>query len=317
MSNRLHFAVVIGFALAAIWAGSARAGTILFIGNSFTYGQGTPVRPYRADTVTDLNREGVGGVPALFKAFTTQAGLTYDVYLETHGSAGIDWHLQNRGSEIGSKSWDVVVLQGFSMLDPKRPGDPGLLVRSTQKMATLLRSRNPAVDVWLVATWPRADMVYDPKGAWAGKSVEVMAADVRAGYDLAKASTPQIKGVVPVGEAWVRAIQSGFADANPYDGIDAGKVDLWGSDNHHASVFGYYLEALMLFGAITGRDPQSLGTAECSGRDLGLTPEQIGALQRIASLQFGPVASPGAATGILNPRRVATAAPAQVRSVST
>ncbi|HEY6619273.1 MAG TPA: hypothetical protein VIY68_07000 [Steroidobacteraceae bacterium] len=40
---------------------------------------------------TDLNDEGQGGVPALFKSFTSQAGLSYDVYLETHPGVGIDW----------------------------------------------------------------------------------------------------------------------------------------------------------------------------------------------------------------------------------
>ena len=51
--------------------------SVLFIGNSFTYGQGSAVRFYRNSTVTDLNHEGIGGVPALFKSFTDQAGLDY------------------------------------------------------------------------------------------------------------------------------------------------------------------------------------------------------------------------------------------------
>jgi hypothetical protein len=59
-------------------AGNAVAGSILFIGNSFTYAQGSPVRFYRSDTVTDLNHQQIGGVPALFKSFTVQAGLRYD-----------------------------------------------------------------------------------------------------------------------------------------------------------------------------------------------------------------------------------------------
>ena len=62
---------------------------MLFIGNSFTFGSGSPVRFYRADTVTDLNNEGIGGVPALFKSFTQQAGLDYDVSLETRGGSGL------------------------------------------------------------------------------------------------------------------------------------------------------------------------------------------------------------------------------------
>jgi hypothetical protein len=92
--------------------------------------------------------------------------------------------------------------------------------------------------------------------------------------------------VIPVGEAWGRAIRTGIADSNPYDGIDAGKVNLWGSDNYHASVYGYYLEALTIFGSVTGRDPRSLGQGECSAADLGIAPAQAAALQNVAFEQL-------------------------------
>jgi len=55
----------------ALGVAEAQSGTsILFIGNSFTFAANSPVRFYRAETVTDLNNEGNGGVPALFKSFT-------------------------------------------------------------------------------------------------------------------------------------------------------------------------------------------------------------------------------------------------------
>src|SRR6185503_19380118 len=97
---------------------SAQSGTsVLFIGNSFTFGSGSAVRFYRADTVTDLNNEGIGGVPALFKSFTTQAGLDYDVSLETRGGSGFEFNLAEKLGVIGSKPWDTVVMHGFSLLD--------------------------------------------------------------------------------------------------------------------------------------------------------------------------------------------------------
>jgi hypothetical protein len=263
-------------------AGSALAGSILFIGNSFTFGFGSPVRYYRPDTVTDLNSAGQGGVPALFKSFTAQAGLAYDVFLETEPGVGIDWHVAHKLDVIGQRSWDAVVMHGFSTLDPKKPGDPAVLISSVRQMAEFLRAKNPAMDIRVMATWPRADQTYEPKGAWYGKPIEAMAKDVREGYNLAAAGSAGIKGVVPVGDAWVRAMHSGVADANPYDGIDAGKINLWTYDSYHASTYGYYLEALMLFGSITGRDPRSLGSSECSGFELGLSPAQVGALQQVA-----------------------------------
>ena len=282
-----------------LMAGPASAGSVLFIGNSFTFGWGSAVRYYRADTVTDLNGDGIGGVPALFKSFTVQAGLGWDVSLETHPGSGIGWHLEHRAGVIGQRSWDTVVMHGYSTLDAKRPGDANALARDVLKMAALLRGSNPAVDMRLVATWPRADQTYVAGGAWYGKPIAAMARDVRAGYDQAGAGTPIVKGVVPVGEAWVRAMQTGVADANPYDGLDAGKVDLWAYDHYHASAHGSYLYALVVFGSLTGRDPRSLGSHECSGFELGLSPAQVSALQQVAFDQL--VADGVAATASFKP----------------
>jgi hypothetical protein len=267
----------------ALWlfAGHTFAASILFIGNSFTFAYGSPVRYYRPETVTDLNNAGQGGVPALFKSFTAQAGLLYDVYLETEPGVGIDWHLEHKLEVIGQRPWDAVVMHGFSTLDPKKPGDPTLLVANVRQMAQFLRTKNSKADIRIMATWPRADQLYLPKGAWYGKPIEAMAHDVRDGYDRAAAGTPGIT-VVPVGDAWMRAMRTGVADSNPYDGIDADKINLWTYDAYHASTYGYYLEALVLFGNITGRDPRSLGANECSGFELGLSGAQVGALQQVA-----------------------------------
>jgi hypothetical protein len=268
-------------ALTLLLAGSASAGSILFIGNSFTFAYGSPVRYYRAESVTDLNGAGQGGVPALFKSFTAQAGLSYEVYLETEPGVGIDWHLEHKLEVIGQRAWDTVVMHGYSTLDPKKPGDPGVLIASVRQMAEVLRAKSSKVDIRVMSTWPRADQTYQPQGAWYGKPLEAMAHDVRDGYNRAAAGTPGIS-VIPVGDAWVRAMHTGIADANPYDGIDAGKVNLWTYDSYHASTYGYYLEALVLFGAITGTDPRLLGEFECSGFELGLSAPQVGALQQVA-----------------------------------
>ena len=276
-----RFAALLFAGLLAL-AARADASSILFIGNSFTYAQGSAVHYYRANTVTDLNDQGVGGMPALFKSFTTEAGLNYDVYLETQGGVGIDWHLANKSDVVGQRPWDSVVMHGYSTLDARKPGDPALLVDTVRRMSALLRARNPAVEIRVMATWPRADQTYDPHGAWYGKPIEAMAHDLRAGYDKAAAATPGIKPVIPVGDAWIRAIRTGVADANPYDGIDAGKVDLWTWDNYHASTFGYYLETLVVFGSVTGLDPRSLGENECSGYELGLSRPQVAALEQVA-----------------------------------
>jgi len=264
--------------------------SVLFIGNSFTYGYGSATRYYRADSVTDLNNEGIGGVPALFKAFADQAGLDYDVYLETRGGAGLDFHLENKLGVIGRRPWDQVVMHGYSTLDRDAPGNPGILVDTTRKMAEFLQGLNPDVEIFLTATWSRADLVYRGNTPWTGTSIDQMALDVRAGYDRAAASAPAVKTVNAVGEAWNRAMALGVADANPYDGIDYGKVDLWSYDHYHASNFGYYLEALVVFGNLTGLDPRALGENECAAYELGMSREQARMLQQAA---FDQLASEG------------------------
>jgi hypothetical protein len=285
-------ALFAGLALALSGASAAAATSILFIGNSFTYGAGSAVRFYRANTVTDLNNEGVGGVPALFKSFTQQAGLDYDVSLETRGGTGLDFHLEQKAGVIGRRAWDIVAMHGYSTLDADQPGDPAKLVATSKEMAQFLRARNPSVALYLTATWSRADQVYPAQGAWAGQPIEAMARDIRTAYDKAFAAAGA-KAVIPVGEAWNRAMQTGVADTNPYDGIDAGKVDLWTYDHYHASTQGYYLEALVIFGALTGRDPRSLGENECSAYELGLPRSEVQSLQKIA---FDQLASSGTVT---------------------
>ena len=89
--------------LLLVGAAPASAPAVLFIGNSFTFGAGSPVQTWRPEFVTDLNHEGIGGVPALFKSFTKQAGLDYDVSLETHPGVGLDYHLQQRHDLLVSR----------------------------------------------------------------------------------------------------------------------------------------------------------------------------------------------------------------------
>ncbi|MEI6078474.1 MAG: PEP-CTERM sorting domain-containing protein [Verrucomicrobiota bacterium] len=272
----------------------AKAGTttpaggkrILFIGNSFTSGYKSPVQQFRTNSVINLNinfkgEAPKGGVPALFKSFTEQAGLNYQVSLETVGGKGLDFHLTNK-CELLARPWDYVVMHGYSTLDQAKPGDASLLVKSTKQVAELIHEKNPQVEIWLVATWTRADLVYKESSPWFGKPVETMAKDLRAGYNQARAATPLVRGVIPTGEAWSRAMAEKVADPNPYDGIIPGEMDLWAADHYHGSNFGYYLSALMIFGEITGLDPRSLGGKEIAAVELGFTPEQTKALQQVA-----------------------------------
>lgn len=254
--------------------------SILFIGNSFTFAHGSPVMFYRPQSVTDLNNTKIGGVPALFKTFTQEVGLDFAVSLETSPGQNLDFHSKNKATII-AKPWDYVVMQGYSTLDKDKPGNPTAMAVSAKEITTLLKSKNANVDIYLVATWARADQVYLQNGFWHGQTIKKMTTDIRNGYNVI-AKKAFVKNVIPVGEAWYSAIKNGLADANPYDGIEDGKINLWTTDNYHGSSYGYYIEALMDFGSVTGFDPECLGKNESAAKELGFLAAQTQALQKIA-----------------------------------
>ena len=117
-------------------AASAAPIEILFVGDSYTFGRVDPVMSYNAANVHDLtagfnaiNPTGTnafephpwGGVPGVFKEFTVEAGLDYDVSISARNAASLrgqfldtanaTWDL--RGN-VASKQWNVVVLQDLS-----------------------------------------------------------------------------------------------------------------------------------------------------------------------------------------------------------
>ena len=267
--------------LAAAALVTSQPRSILFIGNSFTFGALSDVMTYRKDSVTDLNGDGIGGVPALFKRFADEAGFNYKVSLETAAGQTLAWHLANKRDQI-ERPWDAVVLQQYSTLDPAKPGDVTSTIPSARDLATLLRHRNPRVDISLVATWSRPDLTYPPGKHWSGQKIERMALDLRKADDQVRSAVPSITRVVPVGQAFNCAIARGIADPDPYDGVTPGEVDLWASDHYHASNYGYYLEALTIFASLTRSDPRKFGGKEAAAHDLAIAPSTAVRLQNIA-----------------------------------
>ena len=124
---------------------SAAPVEILFVGDSYTFGRVDPVMSYNAANVHDLTAgfdaidssgsnafepHPWGGVPGVFKEFTTEAGLDYDVSISARNAASLRgqfldaanaaWDL--RGN-VASKAWNVVVLQDLS--DVSLPANKG------------------------------------------------------------------------------------------------------------------------------------------------------------------------------------------------
>ena len=204
-------------ALASMVATPVAAESILFVGNSFTFGAHSPVMRYRPDLVRDLNREGIGGVPALFKTFAEEAGQDWQVSLETAGGRDLAYHYEQKRKEI-DRRWDVVVLQGYSTLDAQRPGDPTRHAEAAGLLTAMLRRANPRVRVELMSTWSRADLTYRTASPWRGRPIAAMADDLAAANAYAVRRYPEISGTIPVGQAWNRAWRNGSQTPTPMTG---------------------------------------------------------------------------------------------------
>lgn len=187
-------------------------------------------------------------------------------------------------------------------------------------------NKNSETKIYLQETWARPDLInspgaktlnpvtalatYDantPAPSYFG-SLEEMTEQLRLAMlnvrDYADDDgTSGIKGVIPTGQAFLRAVQDGVATRDMY-AANAGTddlIDLWFNDGTHPSKWGSYLSALTVFGSVTGLDPQSLGYHEWSARDLGISGEDAYTLQQIAAARLGfqKVPEPGSLALVL------------------
>ena len=170
---------------------------------------------------------------------------------------------------------------------------------------------NAATEIYLQQTWARPNLINAPgattidpatgNATYAGApapsyfgTLEAMTSDMTTGMlNVANYAdddgTLGIKGIIPVGQAFLTAVQAGLATRNMYapDALTDGLIDLWFNDGTHASVAGSYLSALTNFGSITGLDPAMFGAGERAAADLGLSAREAVLLQSAASFQLG------------------------------
>jgi hypothetical protein len=180
-------------------------------------------------------------------------------------------------------------------------------------------SSNPAKPIFGSSTGP-AGSIYAPY-VGAANPMGQMAGDLHAAYvgeAAAYDSTNPTKshiGVALAGDAWVTAMYKGLAQMNPYLANEpAGTIDLWDSDpllacctvpiGYHPSVYGDYLDALVLFEQITGVDPTTLDAEFDPGNaaygmsasdQLGVDPtiaQQLAVIANETQDNGGPVPEP-------------------------
>ena len=387
MSRQIAIKTSLSALLIALLSAAAPASAVpiavLFVGNSYTFGRVDPVMSYNAGNVHDLTAgfnavsstgsnpwepHPWGGIAGIFKQFTVERGLDYDVSISARNAATLRGQFLNTANaawdlrgNVASKAWDTVVLQEQS--DAALPANKGknanlatfnayadqferfihdgaaqsytetqlfgsqaacvttgLSVTSCNLVRAIPKNANAsaATKVYLTQTWARPDMVFAHKittpdtttadgrpivdtSAAGGaatlyyNSLAAMTTDLHAAFAAKATSNPKFAGVIPVGDAFQRAVDLGLALGSGFykaDGtystpLPSDAMNLWWIDYLHASKYGSYLDALVQFGAITGLDPKSLGANEIAARDLGIGTADALALQRVASLQLG------------------------------
>jgi len=191
---------------------------------------------------------------------------------------------------------------------------------------------SPLTKVWLTQTWARPDMVFPhlatvadanyptvpdgrpivdtsnpafPNGFpdtlyYEKEGLSAMTADLRATFAARHQANPSFAGVIPVGDAFQRAVDSGVAQSDGFytaEGVYApevpqDKINLWWIDYLHASKYGSYLSALVIFGTLTGINPASFGASEQAAADLGISPADAVKLQQVAWDQLAAAGAP-------------------------
>ena len=260
---------------------------VLFVGNSFTHGHAAPTMTYNPQTITDANGLHLGGLPAIFKQFTQQAGLDCDVTIEAVSAKTLGYHLK-KSAIIARPDWDAVVLQGQSTeaLPKMHGGDPDRFIADAVALRDMIRSKNKSAAIYLYETWssPRALPTSHYPDNDAG--LRIMQHDLQAAAYSAFARHG-FRAVVRVGDAFMLALDQGIGTHVPFDGQLEVKTDAFDmydpEDVRHASKYGYYLAAAVMYAKITGHDPRQLhagpGTA---AESLQITASQAASLHALA-----------------------------------
>jgi hypothetical protein len=183
-----------------------------------------------------------------------------------------------RGNPTSFQSGVNKLVAGIDAAD-KTAGVPnaGITLYETPPIASYgYTSSNPNAPIFGTSTMAQqsgnkayAPYIGDPN------PIAAMASDLHNAYVAEAAAfnaanpTKSHVNVALAGDAWVSAINMGVAQQNPFlTSEPAGQVDLWDSDpllacctvpiGYHPSAYGDFLDALTLFGQITGINPTTI-----------------------------------------------------------
>ena len=250
--------------LVVVFALSAQADDILFIGNSFTFGAMAPL--------VEKN----GGVPKLFEAIALAKGRQVATFAVTAGGKDWSYHLAQPATDkaLGSRTWTWVVLQDFSTR-PTRAGDVKQFLQDGETFSARIAQNSPKAGIVLFETWARPPGKFyqtKPGNVFAGP--EQMMSDLHESYgrlrdNLAAENKNRAARVALVGTA--------FATVKArYPEIKLDAIDL-----HHATADGYYLAALVIYETIYGDSVKGAPATFYQGK-LTIPADDAAKLQAVA-----------------------------------
>jgi len=256
-----------------------------------------------------------GGIPGIFKELTVEGGVNYDVHIEAISSTSLQNNYSYASSVIANQEWNTVVLQELSTrpiptsLSGDSTSNPSNFCSSVKTIEQGLHASNvnPSASIYLYETWARADeseALVNGSTTFAQAQTEITTSYHNVYYEAASAANDSnIAGVAPAGDAWLSEINTSGSDMmqNPYGYSYTGGVSpfLWflyqsGSspstsstapDYLHPSIYGAYLNALVLYEKITGLNSTNLGSTEAAAAALGISGSIAVQLQSVAHAQ--------------------------------
>jgi len=250
-----------------------------------------------------------GGVPGIFAELASEAGLPYNVHIEAISATNLITNYNAAESVIDRSSWDAVVLQEASYqpipsaLSKNSQSDPMVFCSAVRTIEQGVHSVAPNAKVYLYETWAPADTAYEDSlsSPFSPSAYLSALATLTAAYHDAYVSAAMrdghIAGIAHVGEAWSLAWSQVVANPDPYGGSASGVPLSFGyqagsepatrdvptdAGYHHPSIYGAYLNGLVLFQKITGTDVRSFGAGEHAAGSLGIPANVAVQLQQVA-----------------------------------
>jgi len=256
-----------------------------------------------------------GGIPGIFKMLTTEGTtpVSYDVHIFAISSTSLANLYGDGTAVIANPQWDDVVLQELSYLpltsslSGNSSSHPATFCNSVKTVEQGVHGVNSAANIYLYETWARADETHtyatNNSQTFANALTTLFTGYHNVYYQAASASNDSnIAGVAPAGDAWLAAMNAGYLnETDPYSYTYTGSISpfLWflyvsGSspstsstapDYLHPSIYGAYLNALVLYDEITGKSSAALGGSETAAAALGISSTLAAELQSIADSQ--------------------------------